>query len=896
MVFTKGLLGLGIGAASLAVLAGSVALTGCRASRRTQETPAPQPATAEEKATQDDLEGLRGKIGQLESELAAAKAEPGAPPAAEPQPPQPTDEERGREALASAEQDSDVQHQLAQKYYETAQSFFAQWLYPQARENCDKCLSLYPEHAGAQELRARIGLALGERPSEIKTYKEEQERALGVRIEQTQMEIKNLLARARENFGAGKYKEAIADLEAIDEKLRWKPYDIGLNAERDEAHDLLAQAKELREQQAIEFDRLQRDAAEKVARTEEEGRQREVRDKIKAMFREGIAAMERKDYVKCESLCDEILTRDPGFSPARELKLDSVRLRNLRYNKSFVMDKVEAWKRTLEDMNEANIPYNESEPYLYPPKWRWDQIKERKATGTFTENVADDAELAGIKSKLDTLKIDLDFTDANLFDIIEFIREFARINIEIHPDVKKEGIADKKITFQMKELVLRSVLKLLLRQYGLDYTFEDKVLVITRPELAEGKPVLEVHDVRDLLQTIRDFPGPEIQLVAGSESAAGATFGSEPTERPAITSEQLQNLIRENIASATWEERRDEVSLAMTGNGQLLVIHTPKVQQEIRDFLKSLRSFTGAMVSIESRFIAVSDDFVQDLGVEFKGENDAGAVFTAAGADNTTGSGLAGVSAHETSNEVYDLRFRSSYSVAAAAGVGPVGTTKKLGTTLSNVGGPHGGLALTYAVLNNPNIETVLQAVEKSQRATQLRAPRVTAFNTQRSHILVQRQETYVKDYDVEIATNAIAYDPVIGVLQTGLVFDVRPIISNDRKYITLELRPAIAVRENLVNFTIALINQVRVEIQLPTVQLQRAQTTIRLPDKGTALIAGLKNVLERDIARETPLLARIPILNFLFSRKTKAEEKGNLIILITAEIIDAAEREKAQR
>lgn len=43
-----------------------------------------------------------------------------------------------------------------------------------------------------------------------------------------------------------------------------------------------------------------------------------------------------------------------------------------------------------------------------------------------------------------------------------------------------------------------------------------------------------------------------------------------------------------------------------------------------------------------------------------------------------------------------------------------------------------------------------------------------------RAHIMVAEQFPYVGDYDVEIATNAIAYDPVIRTVQSGTVLDAR--------------------------------------------------------------------------------------------------------------------------
>jgi len=80
----------------------------------------------------------------------------------------------------------------------------------------------------------------------------------------------------------------------------------------------------------------------------------------------------------------------------------------------------------------------------------------------------------------DTL-IDLDFTDDSLEDIVGFVRLYAKINIEMDALVRKQGTADKKIAFCVRGLSVRSVLRILLPEFGLTYELSDGMVVITRP-------------------------------------------------------------------------------------------------------------------------------------------------------------------------------------------------------------------------------------------------------------------------------------------------------------------------------------------------------------------------------------------------------------------------------
>lgn len=127
--------------------------------------------------------------------------------------------------------------------------------------------------------------------------------------------------------------------------------------------------------------------------------------------------------------------------------------------------------------------------------------------------------------KLETLTIDLDFTDATLFDILDFIAEFAKLKI-IRPD-PKDPDAGKAITFQLRELKLSSVLHLLLAQYGMKYAVtEDGALMIGKPD--------QVHEIESLrmahgLEDARGRDAGEERLVSDREAE-----GSKPDEQTMV--------------------------------------------------------------------------------------------------------------------------------------------------------------------------------------------------------------------------------------------------------------------------------------------------------------------------------------------------------------------------
>ncbi|NUN47479.1 MAG: hypothetical protein HUU15_01450 [Candidatus Brocadiae bacterium] len=832
----------------------------------------------------------------------------------------------GGGGLSDAERNLSVKEQedafIAEKLYETAQNKMKQSEFQAALDDLEQARRLNPGSVKIRDLYNEVSRMLNHRPAEWGSNLEWVSRELQVKIEQTRIEVENHMQRGEREMTSGQYEVAEREFNLVVQKLKWVPYDIGMNDKLTSASNRAKDAREKQKLRQLELDDARRKSALREAEERESMERARTKERIKELMGIALEHFDNKRYAKSERVCDEILSLVPKFRPARDLKEDAGRAAINHSYERFLEMRRERWKMMREDAFEAEIPYSEQEKVRFPNEAEWKKVVDRSRNLSLNEgpSVKEDDEVLAIKNKLETTKIDLDFNDATLTDIVDFIQEFARINIVIAAEVRREGIPDKKISFQVKDLVLKHVLRLLLQQYDLGYTFENRVLLITQPQLAEGKPVIEVHDVRDLLGKIPDFAGPSLELAVGESGSDPTTMFTPPdTEESVVSAEQLETLIKQNISPQSWTEREGEVSIAMTGNQQLLVVHTPKVQEEIRGFLSNLRSFTGAMVSIEARFLTVTDDFLEDVGHEFRGlegrnmESNANGLGAADFSDGTAAGGFAdpgpvtpgaiGASIlgeagiftreHYGDNDWYDLRGRTVYPLTA-----PLVTNIPdfpLGTRLQN----RGGIGLQYRILRELELNSVIRAVRKTQKASVVTAPRVTAFNGQRAHILVAQQQAYIQDYDVEIAQNARAYDPVIGIVQDGLVLDVRPIISNDRKYITLEMRPTVARLRVLRLFDItpdATADSVATPdtyIQLPTIDLQRAQTTVRMPDRGHLILAGLKNSIDRDLSSSTPFLSDIPLIGWLFTRKGKSIERQNLIVIISAEILDLADTER---
>ena len=287
----------------------------------------------------------------------------------------------------------------------------------------------------------------------------------------------------------------------------------------------------------------------------------------------------------------------------------------------------------------------------------------------------------------------------------------------------------------------------------------------------------------------------------------------------------------------------------------------------------------------------MEDSFLQDVGVDFRGLGDDATsglpgkgsdyVFDDFGSDpgspglpGTLGTGNdAGLYFREASDNVNILaRTENLYDSGLGNEDGLIGS---------------GGLSLQYTFLDDAEVEAVLRAVEKSERREVLTEPTLMVSNTQRATSTFANQVSYVGDFDVEIAQAASIADPIVRVARDGVYLDVRPVVSADRRFIYVDVRPTVATLVRPIpSFQTSLGTGSPVTMQLPEMELQKIRTRVLIPDGGTLLLGGMKVVSQQALESGIPILSRIPVLSFFFSRKGEYESYQKLLILLTAQVI----------
>jgi hypothetical protein len=474
--------------------------------------------------------------------------------------------------------------------------------------------------------------------------------------------------------------------------------------------------------------------------------------------------------------------------------------------------------------------------------------------------------------------------------VAAFLQSLTGVNFLISTRVREDlDEEETTIRLQLPDYSVRKILDIIAEtSESLRWKVEDGVVKFVTSEEMVGGQVLRFYGVNDLIHPIPDFPGREINV-----QPSGGIFleeeDLEERESNVVTADLLDELIRNNIEVDSWNDDPAN-SLQINEMGVMVVNQTPEVHVMIGQLLEDLREATGIMVDINARFLSVEDNFLEDIGFDFRGLgqpglgtneffNDFGDTTTQGELGTEIGQGTdLGAFYDEGGDGDIRARVEALYDMA-------LGDEDVLQAS--------GGLSFQWAYLGDVQMELILRAVSKSERVELVSSPRILVSNTGRANLSVLNQVVYVKDFDVEIAQAASIADPIIDVVQDGVILDVRPVVSADRRFITLELRPTIAtLKRPIAEAVTTLGSQNSVTIQLPEVQIQRVRTSIPMPDGATVLLGGLKTSDKKDQRSGVPILNRIPVLSAFFERKGTYSANRKLLILLNANIVIPVEKE----
>jgi type II secretory pathway component GspD/PulD (secretin) len=572
----------------------------------------------------------------------------------------------------------------------------------------------------------------------------------------------------------------------------------------------------------------------------------------------------------------------------------------------------------------------------------------------------------------------------SLGEAIKYLSEYTGLNIV--PD--SNALAEEGLTLStpvnltaVNNIKLKSVLKYMLAPLHLNYVVDDEVLLITSPQTNKSRMYPVVYSVADLvisplakkgiedglnyipppgasandpntLQTqaaaMSGIPGSGIAPALGSAAAPSGGTTTATGERK-VEFDPLIRLIKSSIAPGTWSNDHTPFDESMNGFGQgfadgaaeegvgsitpfflnisLIIRQTAEVHDEIVDLLRQLRRLQDLQVSIEVRFITVSDDFFELIGVDFDmnlhsdvvGRKSSFAIPNPAAVPGTTGGGATAGTAAVAPYLINPIRDHAYGREPVVVGMnGPTNdvTTPAFAPNLgipfqqntidaitpfnavTNVTSNFG-----IAFLSDLEVFFFMTAIQGDQRANLVQAPKVTSFNGAPASVINVRALNYVAQLTPVIGAGAVAFQPQIQTFPDGVQLFVTPVVSADRRYVRMSLNPVFTTLEGFDNFIIPAAvgggglggqaSTINAQVQLPVFTVTTISTTVTVPDGGTVLLGGVKRLREERNEFGVPILSKTPMIDRLFRNVGIGRQTTSLMVMVTPRIIILEEEEE---
>jgi len=709
-------------------------------------------------------------------------------------------------------------------------------------------------------------------------------------------------------------------------------------------------------------------------------RQREVKHQVQERLAELVnqynSLRDEQRYADMEIVAKRAYDMAPDEPVAQQIWESAKFIRRSMLNREIAQISEAGVYNTFADiaMVSADALSKQNDPITYGESWL-DMTKKRKgSTDRSSQRTATELE---IQRKLRTPILPR-YDNMPLAEVMQSLSELTGVNIFLDPrGLGQEGVrTDTTVSLDLsQEISLDSALSLILTPLHLTFMIKDEVLKVTSEQLRDGEVEARVYNVADLvipipnfvptsgmglqgliheaydalpnvrrsdsgpiayvpgqaamegvapgnpnvLQQQQQFGGGSLGSGAGGNALSGGPGGLGGAA--AADFDSLIDLIVSTVESDSWMENgtgEGEIREFRT-NLSLVISQTQRVHEKIADLLEQLRRLQDLQVTIEVRFIRLTDSFFERIGIDFDfniedgggavvaGLNNAGATFEPRSRSATVGitSGPTGITDALPDFTVdLDVPFRNS---SFGLSVPQFGSSRDVGE-------------FGFAILSDIEAFFLINASQGDSRANVLQAPKVTLFNGQQAIVVDTAFTPFVISVIPVVGEFAAAQQPVIVVLSEGTMMTVQAVVSDDRRYVRLTLVPFFSQIGEVNTFTFEgsqtttsssnttdqngdgnnesdenTNNVVRsgTTVQLPTFEVISIATTVSVPDGGTVLLGGIKRLREGRNEFGVPLLSKVPYIDRLFRNVGIGRETDSLMMMVTPHIIIQEEEEE---
>ncbi len=363
-----------------------------------------------------------------------------------------------------------------------------------------------------------------------------------------------------------------------------------------------------------------------------------------------------------------------------------------------------------------------------------------------------------------------------------------------------------------------------------------------------------------------------------------------------------------------------------------LIVRNTAANLDLVDRIVELDSFLPTQVEIESKFVEITQNNQKELGFDVAvGPFNLGTsnrVFGAGGTPGTSpqalpqdfplvqpGGGIIGQNLVTNGIRSGNVAISNNAIDALLFGLPGVST---VAPSILGIGG----------VFTDPQFQLVIRALNQKKGVDLMSAPRVTTKSGQRAVIEIIREFRYPTEFDPPQIPQTVGSTVVSGGLgggigggsssgafpvtpttptafetrNTGVTLEVEPVVGPDGFTIDLNLVPQVVEFEGFINYgspiqttstNFAGVTQTNVltpnVINQPIFSTRKVQTSVTIWDGSTVVLGGLMREDIQKVEDKVPFFGDVPLIGRLFRSEVEQHLKRNLIIFVTARLINPA-------
>ena len=485
-------------------------------------------------------------------------------------------------------------------------------------------------------------------------------------------------------------------------------------------------------------------------------------------------------------------------------------------------------------------------------------------------------------------------------------------------DAPQGGNADTRITLTLNNVPMIEALRYLTELAGLKYKIEPYAVSIV--------PITE--NTNELYTKEYRVPPGFIPNTASTDNGGGGLPGGGGTT-PGSTLGGRQGA-QQYLESLGVPMPQGAFAQYIAAGSKLIVRNTADAIDVIDLLVDAAVGVQPTQVEIESKFLEISQNNLKELGFDWLlGPLAIGGGVYGAGGNQGYGNAPNPTDFPFVAGGVPVGQNPVTGGLRSGTGLGPNAavTANSVNALLEGVAtGVAPGIFGLSGIFTNPQFQVVIRALNQKKGVDLMSAPKVTTKSGRKAIVRVVREFPYPTEFSppevpapsdgspgqdsltLGIVSVSGAVTPTTPTTfetrNVGVTLEVEPIIGPDGYTIDLNLSPEVVEFDGFINygspintptfnplvgFGIAPITEN--VINQPIFSTRKVTTSVSIWDGQTVALGGLIREDVQKVQDKVPLLGDIPLVGRLFRSNVDQKIKSNLIIFVTARLIDAEGR-----